>query len=526
MFSSRRLLVETTAKGLAKQGGTSPALPPQVVRSLYRRLYSHARRMDANPVVKVLFPMTEDLQEYTKQPNPLYVPNSSNYTKIVQEAFRSPERPMKINAAFGLLNRLRAHQENVKARLPQLLRDQEQMMATLAEEEPKRKQLYRAEVLPLTEGGSGPRFIPSPGDGTMKMVLQQRVGRHYDLSEGTVLVAHPLSSAHVDRRVMLITERTPFTTKALVLDLLFTYPLSRGNSMFPEVFWGHDVHDGGFNQIGFTMPPTAQIAVLHTLEAPEDKAEGPAYAKWRQWYNTAGREGGKKEESSKLTTAAQRHALLCKKLIPGGVLDDGTREPSLYLSKVEALPYLAELVEGKPRSTARVYWGSMSWSTAQIEAEVGNGHWIPVRVSPSFFAAYGLGRVARSKSKDTFPTAEQLRRAKETREQRYGADVSLPQVFPPDQILRMREALWDEIMFALGGEFTALVGCSNPFAAAMQSGPQILADLPVARSTTELLEADEDIPPLDVMDALNPGNEAEGEGSNHESDEKDKEPKK
>ena len=39
-----------------------------------------------------------------------------------------------------------------------------------------------------------------------------------------------------------------------------------------------------------------------------------------------------------------------------------------------------------------------------------------------------------------------------------------PQVFPPTQPMCRREALWDQIMHSLGGEYRQLVGTVNPFA--------------------------------------------------------------
>ncbi|CAJ1010169.1 putative ACR, COG1678 [Leishmania naiffi] len=482
---------KTTTKDIAKQPATAssvPAVSPAVVRSLYRSLYREVTRLDKEPVLKVLFPCNHELQSVLGVPGPLHVPGCQRYTDVLRNVFRDATRIPKINLAFDTLNRLRAHYENVKAKLPAMDKERTQLLASLRSSAvaERRKSFFRAQPIRPTPG-AGPRYVQAAPGVPTRVVLRE-VRHNLDLCEGTLLLAHPLSSAHVDRRVMLITECTPILTSALVLDLQFTYPLSRGNSMFPEVFWGHDVYDGGFSQIGFTMPPTAQIAVLHTLESHDTVANSSesssgessvmSWLKWKGPPNTGG------TDTSHVTAtpagscspeAVKKHGLFCRPLIPGGVLDNGAREPTLYLSKAEALPYLAELAKGQPRSSLRVYWGNMRWTTSQLEAEVASGHWMPVKTSPSFFRAYALSATS-DDAAERFPTAAQLAEAKQLREKRYGADITPPQVFPPDQIMRRRECLWDEIMFALGGEYAALVGCSNPFSDSPRwSSLQILA---------------------------------------------------
>lgn len=473
-----------------------PAVSPAVVRSLYRSLYREAARLDSDPVLKILFPCNKELQAIMGASGALAVPGGRSYAAVLRDVFRDASRVPKINLAFDTLNRLRNHYESVKAKLPDMAKDRSRLLASLQSPPvaARRKDFFRATaVLPSPE--ARPKYVQAAPGVPTRVVLRE-AHHNIDLQEGTLLLAHPLSSAHVDRRVMLITERTPVITSAVVLDLQFTYPLSRGNSMFSEVFWGHDVYDGGFSQIGFTMPPTAQIAVLHTLEprvgtsaaeassaASSGTSSMMSWLKWKESPNssnsshatTAAASSSSNSTSVTLSAAMKKHSLFCQPLIRGGVQDDGTREPTLYLSKAEALPYLSELALGQPRSSLRIYWGNMRWTTAQLEAEVANGHWIAVKASPSFFRSYPLTGTD-DDAAERFPTAAQLAESRQLREKRYGADVTPPQVFPPDQILRRRECLWDEVMFAMGGDYAALVGCTNPFSDSPRgSSVQILA---------------------------------------------------
>ncbi|GET90202.1 hypothetical protein, conserved [Leishmania tarentolae] len=500
---------KTPTKDIAKRPATAssvPAVSPAVVRSLYRSLYREVSRLDKEPVLKVLFPCNNELQSVLGVSGPLHVPGRQRYTDVLRNIFRDATRVPKINLAFDTLNRLRAHYDNVKDKLPTMDKDRTRLLASLRSSAAadRRKGFFRAQPIRPTPG-AGPRYVQAAPGVPTRVVLRE--ARHsLDLSEGTLLLAHPLSSAHVDRRVMLITECTPILTSALVLDLQFTYPLSRGNSMFPEVFWGHDVYDGGFSQIGFTMPPTAQIAVLHTLESHDTvggHSESPlgesSVMNWLKWKGPSSTSGAGSSHAASTSAgscspeAIKKHGLFCRPLIRGGVLDDGAREPTLYLSKAEALPYLAELAEGQPRSSLRVYWGNMRWTTSQLEAEVANGHWMAVKTSPSFFRAYALSPSS-DDAAERFPTAAQLAEARELRQQRYGADITPPQVFPPDQIMRRRECLWDQIMFALGGEYAALVGCSNPFSdsprwASLQILAPHMSPLPLPAEADEMAEA-------------------------------------
>lgn len=485
-----RAATSTPSKDLTKQPSppsTVPTVSPAVIRSLYRSLYREVSRLDRNPLMKVLFPCNRELQAVIGSSRPLHLPGGKNYTAVLREVFRDTSRVPKINLAFDTLNRLRAHYDNVKAKLPVIEKDRSRLLASMRSPvvAARRKDLFRASTV-VASPEARPKYVQAAPGVPTRVVLRESY-HNVDLQEGTLLLAHPLSSAYEDRRVLLITERTPVITTALVLDLRFIHPLSRGNPMFPEVFWGHEVYNGGFNQVGLTMPPTARIAVLHTLEprsadgAEEDSHDdhGAAAAtsgggsgassmmSWLKWKDSS---SSANESTSRGAAAAgapsavaiKKHNLLCHPLILGGVQDDGTREPTLYISKVEALPYLGELALGQPRSSLRVYWGSVQWTTAELETEVANGHWMAVTASPSFFQPYSLADID-DHAAERFPTRAQLAEARQLREKRYGADITPLQVFPPDQMWIRREVLWDEIMFAMGGEYAALVGCSNPF---------------------------------------------------------------
>ncbi|KAH9600309.1 Protein of unknown function UPF0301 [Trypanosoma melophagium] len=490
-----------------------PVVAPGVLRSLYRMLLREVKKLDDSPVSKTLFPLTKELQNITKSHGPLYVPNGVKYMKILRDVFRETKLPGNVSLAFVTLTRLRAHNEKVTAKVPVFMKDHIPLINTMKASQPK-KGLYRAEPLKYTIN-KGPKYAPLVGSMfsvPTKVVLQKT--QTVDLAEGVALVAHPLSSTHVDRRVLLITERNHHVTTAVVLDMMFTYPLSRGNPMFPEVFWGHEVYDGGFSQIGFTMPPTAQISILHTTKPPTEP-ESPQYLAWLKWKDS-------KAKSKTAETPVEHHSLLCKPLIRGGILEDGSVEPTLYLSKVEALPYLAQLIPGRPRSSLRVYWGSMRWPTQQLETEVANGHWIPVKLSPQFFGPFPL--IPESGKVERFPTKEELEEARLTRERRYGVDISLPQVFPPDQILRRRECLWDQIMYSLGGEFSALVGCVNPFSGTTRgvlplevSGPSVMSEAVTAVDNADTSAEEDNI----LMENYETEEEEEGleyEGSDDDRD--------
>lgn len=462
MLSASLLTLRGSSHGIAKRSGsTTPTLSNAVIRSLYRRLYKEAKRLDDDPMAKVLFPCSSNLQSILKVKGPLYVPDTTSYVDVLRQTFRETGTPGNIKLAFDTLMRLRAHDENIRTRLPEVMKDRQYLLEALTMEANEHKELFRAAALHPSPDRNLP-YVAASGS--------LSVANRVELKVGTVLVAHPLSSTHVDRRVVLITERTPLETSAVVLDLQFMHPLSGGHPMFPEVFWGHDVYDGGFNQIGFTMPPTPQVVVLHTLEPQLEAAEAPVgppdYRRWLSWREDKVRQDGV------AASLRQHHEHLCKPVILGRLLESGVREPTLFLSGVEALPYLATLAPGQPRSSLRIYWGNMRWTTSQIEAEVAHGHWFPIAVSPSFFRPYDLTPPPSTEAavqepvalpEPRFPTVEEVEQSRRLRERRRGTNCVVPQVFSANQPLRRREVLWDEMMFALGGEYASLVGGSNPF---------------------------------------------------------------
>ena len=193
--------------------------------------------------------------------------------------------------------------------------------------------------------------------------------------------------------------------------------------------------------------------------------------------------------------------------------------PSLYYSRVEALSGLGTHLLGKLRSRVRVYWGCMYWSRRNLERELEEGLWFPVTVSPEFFRTvessaqgsepagetaegkmrreneenaaqapipqpdedpklrkrgkkiFAKKRSSQKESKEVivrtelphndtrthFPTAEQLQMRKQFRSVHQGHDTQrLEPIFPPEPPMCRREPLWDQIMYALGGEYRSL----------------------------------------------------------------------
>jgi hypothetical protein len=517
-----------------------------VTRSLYRSLLQEARKLDNSTISKVLLPIPRKLQLATGLSAPLYVPNGVKYQDLVKRAFRAhkPGEAGNPVLAFEALNMFRAHQKTVESLIDVATREHNGLVKALEEANPDPSQYWVKPILDptqqqrlqqermeeeaaklrkkaLAKGAAGTELgksnekikvgVEAQGlrtpdqEKTIKDLFSRptAVKKSEALAKlgtvepqvGMALVAHPLSSAHIDRRVMLIVETNPQMTTGLVLDMFYTFPLSHGSRSFPEVFWGHEVYNGGYQHVDFTMPPTANISILHTLPPPCDTNTTASYnARWLNW---ALRNARSEEEkggglsgggSSASASAVAHHERFCKPIIRG----DGKNIPTLYYSKVEALSYLASIVPGQPRSDLRIYWGSMKWSTTQLTSEIKNGHWIPVNISPKFFAAYpvirnGPGNTSSSSSSsnpsssnqqqqhhhiDCFPTENMLSESKQLRTKLLGADIVPPQTFPPDQQVVRRESLWDQMMLALGGEYKTIVGSVNPFVAKQQQQAQ------------------------------------------------------
>lgn len=89
-----------------------------VVRSLYRRLLKEVAEMDRTPLLKTLFPCPKEIQTHAGI-DALYIPNSLKYTVILRNVFRDPEKN-NLKLGFDVLNRLRAHKENIQDRLPEM----------------------------------------------------------------------------------------------------------------------------------------------------------------------------------------------------------------------------------------------------------------------------------------------------------------------------------------------------------------------------------------------------------------------
>ena len=448
---------------------TTPGrVPATVVRSLYRSVMREANKLDALPVTKALLPMPKKLQDAAGLTAQLHMPSQISYAAIPRRLFRDTGAALPLKAGFDALNTLRMHLEAIGEEMPRITKDHASLLSVLDTADVS-KDAYWAKPIAVPAEAGALLKVPTP-DGSAptgevqlstiaRMALLRKAG--FDLKVGTALMAHPLSSAHSDRRVMLIVEKNAATTTALVLDMLYSYPLSHGNPMFPEVLWGHEVHNGGYCHVDFTMPPTANVSVLHTLGPPEP--ETPSYSRWLQWATRQQENSGKTDAES----VRAQHEACCHPVIRA----DGK---TLYYSKVEALPYLATLAQGQPRESLRVYWGCMKWATPQLVTEVATGHWMPAEVSPSFFGAYTV-RNEKSTAKpddkavapeavERFPTEQDLKESRQQRERHLGANVTPPQVFPPTQPMCRREALWDQIMHSLGGDYRQLVGTVNPFA--------------------------------------------------------------
>eukprot|EP00758_Cryptobia_borreli_P004358 Tbor_TRINITY_DN432_c0_g1::TRINITY_DN432_c0_g1_i1::g.3214::m.3214 len=509
------------------KGKTTPP-SPVLVRSLYHSLLKEVRALDKRPIMKVLFPISNKLQEVTGLHSPLYTPNGPSYETIVKKLFRLENGASSSNSSliiplevgFEALNRLKLHNDAVGEQLPNITKDHAKLVCVMDNiSNDSLQSLFWAKPIPVTTSPTIPFLEGKSNKSSTKRVdvkdmssrsllpairraeiiktnneVKCSVTKPFEVEVGMGLIAHPLSSSHVDRRVMVVVEKTSHVTTAIVLDMLYSYPLSHGNPMFPEVFWGHEVFNGGYCHVDYTMPPTANVAILHTLEPSKDTSS-PQYGLWQKWVSKGGPSAAgitdtEPNDVKEKCGPTRHHELLCKPVVRRQTLDDGTVSPTLYYSKAEALPYLATLCPGALRSSVRVYWGVMKWPTSQINAEVINGHWMPVEMSANFFGAYVFtqpktGTPGSKLAKDTdapinskekrsqsditvsveerFPTIQDLEDNAEQRMKVLGANVVIPQTFPPNQPMCRREVLWDQLLYSLGGEYRALVGTTNPF---------------------------------------------------------------
>jgi hypothetical protein len=431
----------------------TPNFPKAVTISLYRTLFKEAVYMDSHPLTKTLFPLPKKVMPLLGVTSQLYRPNGISYKEAVRKVFRSEADASHISIGFDILNKIKAHQKVVDTALPQIAAQQGSMSKQIVLAAPTHKEFAAT----LQDGGAS---VPVE---VAKNAKAKAKAKACDVNEGYAIVkrdvkdmvevglgllAHPLSSAHVDRRVVLIVEKTDSFVTGLVMDMAYSFPLSHGNPMFPEVLWGHEVYNGGYCHVDFTMPPTANVSVLHQFDAASEP-------KGRTWLSGWRRGRGKGQPQ-------QHHEALCKEVIRGYTDEAGVKHPSLFYSRVEALPYVANLAMGQRRDHLRVYWGCMRWPTNQLPGEIHDGHWIPVKMTPSFFRSYPMGN-EETGGAQRFHTKAKLEELKSLRVKCLGADVSPPQIWPPEQPLCRRDPLWDQLMFSLQGEFVSLVGTANPF---------------------------------------------------------------
>lgn len=253
------------------------------------------------------------------------------------------------------------------------------------------------------------------------------------LPPGTVLLAHPCSSHFTTTsRVFLITRRSSVFTTGVLLDAEYMHSISPGHPVFPEIFWGHPIRNGGSQKTTSTMPPTPSVTVLHTLDAPPctspfRRRKGPretmaAFMEHAHHCEPLILPGNPNavEKVSRFSHHQERQRTLRKNRIlkkrylhememeeamegSGSASSSRKDSPTLYISHVESLPYLASLIsehdrshENKPskrglssvsRRNVHIFWGSQRYYTSQLEEEVQAGQWIPVRVSPGFLYA-------------------------------------------------------------------------------------------------------------------------------------------
>lgn len=251
------------------------------------------------------------------------------------------------------------------------------------------------------------------------------------LLPGTVLLAHPCSHSFTrGSRVLLITKRSCVFTTGISLDAECLHSISEKHPIFPEMFWGHPIRNGGAQKTSTTMPPTPNITVLHTLGIPpasfslkskerlrEAESACKCHSRHCEPLILPGHRGQSTQPASisnhlkgKRKTL-DKNVLQKKKYVKEKVEESESvngssisATPTLFMSKVESLPYLATLIaqhdhSGKARNfrstspstvsrrAVHVFWGSQRFSTTQLEEDVKAGQWIPVRVSPCFLYA-------------------------------------------------------------------------------------------------------------------------------------------
>ena len=482
-------------KSLATVGPSKRAvkLSYPLVCSLYRAVLKQAQKFDSKPYIKFFSPLTNPVIQKVlgMGDSVLYRPEIGSYVKRVQKEFRDKRarNNEEITAAFEVLSSMKSLASSVEnINVPMVVSSNIEKIEAQIKSKHKK---YAAKL----------QVIPS-------------------LNPGTILLSHPIANSFLDRRVVMIVGNENNIVTGVVLDLPYNTTITKGNPLFPEAFWGHEIMQGGPYHVEITMPPSAFISVLHTgIVSSEDCPDSSMTQPSR---NTL--------EPRNSLQAYSKRALKSSKLfteIISGSMEHGN-EP-LYFSRVESLPKLAQKVLGKPRRNVRVYWGAMYWSTHSLQSEIEDGVWFPVTVSPSFFrpadteedtkenASDKLGHIVTPEAtsstrnakdnveqksdlhkaqlnadesntklkidryteakkhisqrihslfrrkKSNFPTHTEIIGKQEKRYEVQGHDAQrVEPVFPPEPPMCRREPLWDQIMWSLGGEFRDIVGKTSP----------------------------------------------------------------
>lgn len=412
--------------------GRKIAVPRPVVRSLYKSLLKQARRYDANPVLKVYSPVTNPVLQRVlgmSKSNMLYAPGSASYVEKLKTEFREiRERTSEeVHAAFECVSNMNSMASQIEESLP------------------------KAPAIPHPAWCSDPDRAP----------YSAKVQETPKLEVGTLLLSHPLATSHFDRRVVLIVESHRDHVVGLVLDLTYTANITPGNPAFPPVLWDHELCSGGPFHVDMTMPPTATISVLHTGVIKSESTVPPVQERppteatnnfaWLFGPKSTSKPSVMKSIKPKSGKRYEMHNLV----IPNA---PGALDAPLYYSRVESLQHLATDLAGADRKNVRVYWGAMQWPRLMLKREMAEGLWFPVTASPGFFR-----NISASDGKQKFPTSQELLDKQSERIDAFGADVQPTYPNSPlDHMQCRREPLWDQIMWALGGEYRAMAGFSNP----------------------------------------------------------------
>ena len=333
-----------------------------MLRTMYRCVLRVAKTFDNKPYLKAVYPLTNPVFQRILGTGGsiLYKPNSVSYVEKIKKEFRTVRERSKdeLQAGFEIINHMKQIHSSVN--LISLEADAAIWKLENQLNLDTRTSTYHAEIQPL------PRIEP-----------------------GTLLLSHPLAPSYYDRRVILIVECQNDMVTGLVLDLPYTNPITKGNPMFPEVFWGHEICQGGPYHVELTMPPTASISVLHTgifeKEIKKETAPLEEDAKLPRKFSWLFRSSYPKKLPTPFNSPPEkfrRKTEFHRLLIP---TSEEKKMPPLYCSRIEGLPSLAKKILGHERRSVRVYWGSIYWTKKTLEHELKEGLWFPVTISANFF---------------------------------------------------------------------------------------------------------------------------------------------